>query len=63
MILVLREAQISPKITGPNNGEVDNKAENNLTNITQVIFIVNKVKTIITYRARYLFTHCRFFIT
>lgn len=27
MILVLREAQISPKITGPNNGEVDNKAE------------------------------------
>lgn len=29
MILVLREAQVSPKITGLNNGEVDNKAEKN----------------------------------
>lgn len=34
MILVLREAQISPKITGPNNGEVDNKAEENYTHLT-----------------------------
>ena len=40
-----------------NNREVDNKAEKkNHTNITQVTFTVNKVKTIITYGALPLYT-------
>jgi len=40
-----------------NNREVDNKAEQNHAYITKVTFIANKLKTITSHTAPYLFTH------
>jgi len=40
-----------------NRREVDNKTEQKHIYFTQVTFIVNKVKTIISHTTPYLFTH------